>query len=194
MAAYNQVNNKVLIRSPNRPVVCQSTGVQYRPVSVAGSITDGRVVPAVENSSRRRLINDQVDRSPRSMVSPRIPADLDPNCVQLLEMRARSAHAYRGPSRNATPAIVEVIEQVAVSTVKPPRSTPEHSNLHGVSSRGAWEGRLRPRHRRDPSQSNRGCRRPRSSSSSSSVRCSDRRSPLATPLHVIAEVIVEVVT
>ena len=158
--------------------------VRYRPLSVTGSLADGGVVLAVQNGSRRHLIDDQADRSPRPLVSPRILADMNPSCVQLLETRARSADAYRGPSRCVTPVIVElppvqVVEQLVVATVQTLRSTPEPTNLPGVSSHGAWEGRLRPRRRRDLSRSSRGCRRRRTSSSSSSGRRNDHRSSLS---------------
>ena len=78
---------------------------------------------------------------------------------------------------------VEVVD-VAIPVVKPPRSTPRKPKLHGVSSRGAWEGRSHFHHR-DSSQRERGRRRRHSSSSSSSSseRYSDHRSLLATLLH-----------
>jgi len=50
MAAYHQVDDEVLIRSPNGSVLCHTTGSRYRPVSVAGLITDAKVTLAVEGN------------------------------------------------------------------------------------------------------------------------------------------------
>jgi len=40
---YHQVDDDVLIRSPNGSVLCHTTGSRYRPVSVPGLITDAEV-------------------------------------------------------------------------------------------------------------------------------------------------------
>jgi len=65
MAAYHQRDDEVLIRAPNGSVLCHTTGSRYRPVSVAGLITDAGVTLAVEGNIRRRLTDDQLDASPR---------------------------------------------------------------------------------------------------------------------------------
>jgi len=190
VAAYHQMDDEVLIRSPSGSVLCHTTGSRYRPVSVAGVITDAKVTLAIEGNVRRRLIDDQLDGSPRLRASPRILADLDPTQSQLVERRPCSADAYDGLLRGRTPAIAElvpteVIDEVAFAIVKPPCSTIEQPKLRRVSSRGAWEGCLR-KHRRDASQRGRRGRRRRSSSSSSSSESpGGSRSPLATPLHCI---------
>jgi len=175
MAVYHQVDDEILIRSPNGSVLCYTTGSRYRSVSVAGLITDA----GVEGNIRRRLIDDQLDGSPRLMSLSE---------SQLVERRPRSANAYEGLLRGTAPVVtelppVEVIDEVAIPVVKPPRSMPRQLKLQGVSSRSAWEGRLCPR-RYDPSQCEKGRRRRRSpSSSSSSERYSDHHSPLAMPLN-----------
>jgi len=46
---------------------------------------------------------------------------------------------------------VGVGDPIEVLVVKTPRSTQRQDKLHGVSSHGAWEGRLRP-HGRGTSQ------------------------------------------
>jgi len=124
MAAYHQIDDKVLIRSPNGPVLRHTTGSRYRHVSVAGLITNAGVTLAVEGHIRRRLIDDQLDRSPRLRVSPSILANLDPTRSQQVERRPRSANAYDGPLRGRTPAVAElvpaeVIDEVAIPVVKP---------------------------------------------------------------------------
>ena len=129
-------------RLPNGSVVCRPAGVQYQsvPVTVPGSAMEGAMVLAVNNGVRRRLVEDQEGPSSRSLVSPMLLADLNPSCVQLVETRPPSADAFRGPSRCVTPMIVElppveVVEQVAVTTVTAPPLAAEPVNIPGVSSR-----------------------------------------------------------
>ena len=178
MGTYHQADNEVFIRSPNGSVVCQSAGSPYRPVSVTGLITDAGVVLPVEDNVRRRLIGDPT-RATRSLrISPQLLADLGGSRSQLLERQPRSAHPYEGLRSGRSSRLAELQsvgvddpvedprESIVVHAVKTPQSMQRQSKLHGVSSRGAWEGRLHPRGR--GTSVYRGERRRRCTSSSSS--------------------------
>jgi len=107
-----------------------------------------------------------------------------------LERRPRSARPYEGPGSGRSSRLTELqsgeadglVDDPWESTVLYAVNTPRRqSKLHGVGSRGAWEGRLRPRGR---GASVRGERhRRRTSSSSSGDRSGGEQSPLATSLH-----------
>ena len=99
MAAYHQVDDEVLIHSPSGSVMCHMTGSHHRPISVAGVITDAGVTLAVEGNIRRRLMDNQLDGSPRLRIFPRVLAELDPTRSKLLERRPHSANAFDGPLR-----------------------------------------------------------------------------------------------
>jgi len=147
MAAYHQLDDEVLMRSPNGSVRCHTTGSRHRPISVAGLITDAGVTLAVEGNTRRRLMDDKLDGSPTLRISLRVLAELDPTQSQLVERRPRSANAFDGPLRRSHRQVqelipAEVVDELALPDVKPPCSTPEQPQLESVSSRGAWEGRL----------------------------------------------------
>ena len=179
MAAYDQVDDDALIHACDGPGSMLRS--RYRPVSVAGIITEAGEILPLEDSIRHRLQN-------KLNVSPRIMADLAAARSQFVKKRPRSANVYEWSAEGSIPVtteppFVEVIDEVVKPVVKPLRSTPEQPKLHGVSSRGAWEGRSRL-HRSDSSQSRWRRYRRRSSSSPSSSESSDGgHSSLATPLH-----------
>jgi len=103
VAAYHQVDDKVLIRSPNGSVLCHTTGFRHRPISVAGLITDAGVTLAVEGNIRCRLIDNQLDGSPRLRISPSLLADLDPVGGE------ETANAYDGPLTGSRRHVQELI-------------------------------------------------------------------------------------
>jgi len=156
MGTYHQADNEVFIRSPNGSVVYRSAGSPCRPVSVAGLITDAGVVLPVEDNLRCRLIGDPT-RATRSLrISPQLLADLGGSRSQLLERRPRSGYSYEGPRSGRSSRLAELQsvgvddpvevprESIEVHAVKTPRSMLRQNKLQGVSSRGAWEGRLHP--------------------------------------------------
>jgi len=108
MAAYHQVDDKILISSPNGSVLCHSTGSHSRPISVAGLITDAGVTLMVEGNVRRQLIDGHwktVDRPPagaspiRSLrILLRVLAKLKQARPELVEQRSQSATAYGRPT------------------------------------------------------------------------------------------------
>jgi len=113
MGTYHQADNEVFIRSPNGSVLCQTTGSRYRPVSVAGVITDAGVVLPVEDNPRRHLIGEPASSTRPMRISPQLLADLEGSRSQLLERQPRSANPYEGP-RSRRSSMLEELPSVGV--------------------------------------------------------------------------------
>jgi len=86
--ADTPLENEVRVRSPDGSVVCRPAGVRYQavPISARDSAMEGAIVLVVSNGTRRCLVDDEAGPSSRSLVPSGVLADLNPNCVQLLEM------------------------------------------------------------------------------------------------------------
>ena len=184
MGTYHRVDDAVSVRSPRGSVVCQSMESPRRPGSVAGLMTDAGELMSMEDNPQRRSGDP-----------------LEGSRTQLLERRPCSARPYEGPGSGRSSRLAEhqsgevdgSVDDPGESTVLYAVNTPwRQSKLHGVGSRGAWEGRLRPRgrgtsvyrgERRRTVYRGERRRRRNSSSSSSGDRSKGEQSLLAMPLH-----------
>jgi len=173
MGTYHQADDEISVRSPRGSVVCQSMESPRRPTSVVGLMTSAGEPMSMEDNVRRR-VGDPLKGSR----------------TQLMERRPCSVRPYEGPGSGRSSRLAELqsgevdgsVDDPGDSTVLYAVNRPrKQSKLHGLSSRGAWEGRLRPRGRGTSVYCGE-CRRWRTSSSSSGDGSGGEQSPLATPL------------
>ena len=137
MGTYHRADDEISVRSPRGSVVCQSTESPRQPMSVTGLMT-GAGEPMSMEDNLRQDVGDPLEGSR----------------MQLMERRPCSAHLYEGPGSGRSSRLAELqssgvdgsVDDPGDSTVLYAVNTPRRqSKLHGLSSRGAWKGRLRPR-------------------------------------------------